>query len=56
MTERELKTQSLNCLESKDYCANGKVDDRGSRLCRDNVSCRDDDCRECLKKLARAVK
>ena len=32
MTERELETQSLNCLKSKDYCPNSKVDNRGSRL------------------------
>jgi len=51
MTEREIEMKSLKCLKSRDFCDKSKIDDRGSRLCRDNVSCADADCRECLRRM-----
>jgi len=48
MNMTEIERRSLEKLKLKDVCEKGKADKAGSRLCRDNVSCRDDDCKKCL--------
>ncbi len=47
---KKLAVFTLSLLKSHDFCNEGKEDERGSRLCRDNVSYRDDDCKKCFDK------
>lgn len=44
-----IERRSVEKLKSKDFCDKGMEDDRGSRLCKDNVSCRDEECVKCLE-------
>jgi len=48
MTEKELELESVKRLGSHDYCDKGFMDKRGSKLCRDNMSVKEAECRVCL--------